>query len=255
MRNFGILLVLGLFLSACVSIRPEESAEIRIAVPTEALARTAEDLFQLDDRGADGVHTILALSGGGAYGAYGAGVLNGLSESGTRPDFDIVTMLRELYTNVTNDDIYIDKGVAGVFSASLYDYTPLRDGIERAVTEELLAKVAAEHAKGRRLYVATTNLDSGELVIWDMGEIATGGRTDPLLHFQKVLRASAAVPVFFEPVYIKPRRGVQLRQAHVDGGLRTPILLRDFLFHTDAPKKELFVIVNDGLHERLAASV
>ncbi|MCP4185957.1 MAG: hypothetical protein GY761_22075 [Hyphomicrobiales bacterium] len=47
------------------------------------------------------------------------------------------------------------------------------------------ARTVNEHAKGRRLYVATTNLDAGELVIWDMGEIANGGRINPVQRFQK----------------------------------------------------------------------
>ena len=33
----------------------------------------------------------LALSGGGADGAYGAGVLNGWTASGTRPEFTVVS--------------------------------------------------------------------------------------------------------------------------------------------------------------------
>ena len=146
-----------------------------------------------------------------------------------------------------------DKGVKGILSDSLFDYTPFKEQIERVVTEELLAKVAAEHAKGRRLYVATTNLDSAELVVWDMGDIASGGRTDPLLHFRKVLRASAAVPIFFEPVYIKPQRGIQLRQAHVDGGLKAAVLVNDFLFRSDTQKKRLYVVINDSLQESSAS--
>jgi len=103
------------------------------------------------------------------------------------------------------------------------------------------------------LFVATTNLDSSELVVWDMGEIASGRRADPLLHFQKVLRASAAVPVFFEPVYIKPTQGIELRQAHVDGGLKAPVLVNDFLFRSKNKTKRLYVIVNDSLLESSAS--
>jgi hypothetical protein len=35
--------------------------------------------------------SVLALSGGGEHGAFGAGLLNGWSESGRRPTFDVVT--------------------------------------------------------------------------------------------------------------------------------------------------------------------
>ena len=115
------------------------------------------------------------------------------------------------------------------------------------------AKIAAEHAKGRRLYVATTNLDAGEAVIWNMGEIATGGRTNSLQHFQKVLRASSAVPGFFPPVYIKPQRGVQLRQAHVDGGVKEPILFSEFMAKSPQKDKHLYMVVN-GTTRRFNAS-
>lgn len=39
----------------------------------------------------EGTPTVLALSGGGEDGAFGAGVLHGWSERGDRPDFDVVT--------------------------------------------------------------------------------------------------------------------------------------------------------------------
>lgn len=36
-------------------------------------------------------YAIIGISGGGANGAYGAGVMNGWTENGTRPEFKIVT--------------------------------------------------------------------------------------------------------------------------------------------------------------------
>ena len=36
-----------------------------------------------------------------------------------------------------------------------------------------LKAVAEEHAKGRRLMIATTNLDTEQAMIWDMGAIAS----------------------------------------------------------------------------------
>ena len=274
MTRFFVLLLAVVFLSSCAAVRPEESELIRGTLPDEAIAaKTATPVGEEGYDDPDDVLSILALSGGGAYGAYGVGVMTGWTETGLRPEFDVVTgvstgalisvfaflgeeydsLLEELYTTVSNADIFIDKGVKGILSDSLFDYTPFKEQIERVVTEELLAKVAAEHAKGRRLYVATTNLDSAELVVWDMGDIASGGRTDPLLHFRKVLRASAAVPIFFEPVYIKPQRGIQLRQAHVDGGLKAAVLVNDFLFRSDTQKKRLYVVINDSLQESSAS--
>ena len=70
----------------------------------------------------------LAVSGGGDDGAFGAGLLNGWSETGTRPEFKMVTgvstgaliapfaflgpsydaALREVYTTMTPDSIFRD---------------------------------------------------------------------------------------------------------------------------------------------------
>lgn len=265
-------------LAGCAQSRPIESAEIRTELPREAVALDSGAALPAAP-GAPAAkagtnpariaenQTILALSGGGADGAYGAGVLVGWSSTGKRPRFDIVTgvstgafmaalafagpkydaQLRDLYTNRSSADIYIDKGAAGLATESLYDDTPLRKEIERVVTKAFLADVAAEHAAGRRLYIATTNLDAGDLVVWDMGQIASGNRADPLLMFQKVLRASAAVPGFFPPVYIKPQKGNEQRQAHVDGGLKAPVLIRSVLFEQPARQRGLYVVINGTL--------
>lgn len=263
MASVAVLAMAGFAVSSC-TIRPKEAAAIRTIQPMEAVDPQRLDVASAERADADGVHTVLALSSGGSDGAYGAGVLYGMTESGQRPQFDVVTgvstgalmavlaflgpeydeKLKEFYTTVSNKDIFRKRGLDAAFADSLYDYTPLKKQIETVVTEELLAKIAAEHAKGRRLYVATTNLDAGELVVWDMGEIANGGRTDPLLHFRKVLRASAAVPGFFPVVYIKPQRGVQLRQAHVDGGVKAPVLVSDIMLASIEKRRELYLVVN-----------
>ena len=265
-------LTLLLAVTSCVAIRPKESVAIRSITPSEAVAinddpnaATEATLMGYRDR-----ISILALSGGGADGAYGVGVLNGWTQTGTRPNFDIVTgvstgalmavfaflgpeydeMLKRLYINQTDSDIFRPRGVAGLLSDSIYDNGPLKLQIEKFVTQDILDKIASEHNSGRRLYVATTNLDAGELVVWDMGLLARGGadgRTNNLQLFQKVLRASAAIPVLFPPVYIKPKRGVQLRQAHVDGGVKAPVLLSDFLFSQPSKTRDVYVIINGSL--------
>ncbi len=260
--NRFTLLVLCLALVACAS-RPEEATTTRTVLPTEAIDPVSPNAVP-STRNRDSSHSILAFSAGGADGAFGAGVMAGWTASGKRPKFDVVTgvstgallavlsflgpqydnLAKELYTSQTNDTIFKSRGLNGLFSDSLYDNSPLKKQIEKHITASLLAEVAAEHNKGRRLYVASTNLDAGQLVIWDMGEIALGGRTNPVQHFQKVLRASAAVPGFFAPVYIKPQRGVQLRQAHVDGGVKEPILYSNFMGSSAAPQKDLYMVIN-----------
>ncbi len=270
-------LIVLLLVVACAS-RPDETAEIRTLTPTEAVdlaqgPSIPETPENYRPGGEDGIHTIVAFSAGGADGAFGAGVLSGWTAHGTRPDFDVVTgvstgallavlaflgpeydpLIEELYTSQTNETIFRKLGLGGLFGDSLYDNKPFQAQLEAVVTEEFVAKIAEEHRKGRRLYVATTNLDAGEVVIWDMGKIAQGGRTNPLQHFQKVLRASAAVPGYFEPVYIKPKRGVQLRQAHVDGGVKEPVVFSKFMARSPAAKKQLFMVIN-GTTRRYNAS-
>ena len=267
--QFLIILFSTAVLTSCV-IRPAESPEYRGVTPTEAVNAGDIEPASAPKAGADGNVEILALSGGGADGAYGVGVLSGWTVQGTRPEFEIVTgvstgalmsvfaflgpqydsLLRTLYLSQTESDIFVERGITGILGDSLYDNTPLKRQIEKYVTASVLRQVAAEHARGRRLYVATTNLDSNELVVWDMGLLASGGgdgRTNSLQLFQKVLRASAAIPVLFPPVYIKPKRGVQLRQAHVDGGVKAPVVLSDFIFQQKAKKRTLYVIINGSL--------
>ncbi|MEM7290720.1 MAG: patatin-like phospholipase family protein [Pseudomonadota bacterium] len=271
--NVAVILVACL-LAACIS-RPQESEAIRTQIPQEAVDPDYVPELPGDTPvvSNDNKHTILALSAGGADGAYGAGVLAGWTAKGTRPSFDVVTgvstgallavmaflgpeydeLTRQLYTTQTNASIFRSRGIGGLFGDSLYDNAPFKAQIERYITKQVIDKVASEHDKGRRLYIATTNLDAGELVIWDMGRIAKGGRSNPLQHFQKVLRASASVPGFFKPVYIKPQRGVQLRQAHVDGGVKEPILFADFMGASALPEKHLYMIIN-GTTRRYNAS-
>lgn len=255
-----------LFVSACAT-RPPESADLRAVDPVGAV--------RLFDAGQRAYHVkstlshqshlqILALSGGGADGAFGAGVLSGWSEAGDRPEFDIVTgvstgalmaamafagpeyddELEEVYTQTESGDIFRNKSLTAVFGDSLLDYTPLKQQIERVIDQALLDKVAREHKKGRRLYVATTNLDAGKLVVWDMGLIAASDHSRRVRIFQKILRASAAIPAFFKPVYIKPDPSREERQMHVDGGVKAPVLIRSFMFAHPARKRTLYVIMN-----------
>ena len=265
-----VILMMTAMLVGCVS-RPAESVNYRDVLPQEAVKLDHHQSNYTPPKytGDKNTEHILALSGGGAYGAYGVGFLEAWTKQGTRPEFDIVTgvstgalmsvfaflgprydgIMRDVYINTDERDIFTQRGVGGLLSDSLYDNTPLKKRIEKYVTPALLKEFADEHAKGRRLYVGTTNLAAGELIVWDMGKIASGGRSNPLQHFQKILRASAAVPGFFPPVYIKPQRGVQLRQAHVDGGVKAPILLNDFLFRSPVKKRKLYVIVNDNISQ------
>ncbi|HVK11711.1 MAG TPA: patatin-like phospholipase family protein [Gemmataceae bacterium] len=191
---------------------------------------------------------VLVLSGGGAYGAYSAGVLAGWTEAGTRPKFDVVTGvstgalvatlaflgaekdadLKRFYTSLSDRDLYVRRSsLSALWGDALADSRPLERLIEREVTADLVAAVAAEHAKGRRLYIGTTHLSSRRLVVWDMGAIASrGGRGDVAL-FRRILLASASIPGFLPPVTIPVEvDGKVTDEMHVDGGVSASLFFR-----------------------------
>lgn len=184
--------------------------------------------------------TLLALSGGSDKGAFGAGLLNGWSRRGGRPSFDLVTgvstgaliapfaflgededaTLRSIYTGIGPKDVYKQRVLSGLFGgSSLLDSKPLARLIARYANAPLIDRIAAEHRKGRRLLVMTTNLDAERAVIWDMGAIAASDAPDRVLLFQKVLLASASIPGAFPPVLIDVTAGRRpIQELHVDGG-------------------------------------
>lgn len=185
--------------------------------------------------------TILALSGGGMNGAFGAGFLCGWTEHGSRPEFDLVTGisagallapfaflgsshdgdLRQIYDELGPNKIFRKKGLLKLLREdSLYDTTPLRHLLEKHVTEELVTEVASEHSKGRRLWVGTANLDAHRPVIWDLGAVAASGRPDAVELFRNILVASSAIPGMFPPVYFDVEAdGKRFDELHVDGGV------------------------------------
>ena len=223
--------------------------------------------------------TCLALSGGGAYGAYQAGLLVGWTESGTRPEFDSVTgvstgalvaglaflgpdydgELRRVYTTLKTEEVYTKKrGLRGLLSDSLADNAPLARQIDDIVTPQVVCRFAAEHRKGRRLYVGTTDLDGRRAVVWDVGAVAARGDPDARELICKLFLASAAIPAFFPPVAIPVEvDGRRLVERHVDGGMTQNLFFRpptvpaeyrsrppaDFLFGSD-----LYVVVAGKLY-------
>ena len=183
---------------------------------------------------------ILALSGGADDGAFGAGLLVGWGERGTRPEFDLVTgvstgaliapfvfvgrdydpQLAEIFVKYRGEDIYKSNILSGVLGGvSVADNAPLARLIEHYVDRRLLGRIAAERSKGRVLLVGTTNLNAQRPVYWDMGKIAQVGSPQALELFRQVLLASAALPGIFPPVHIAVTAGNQtFHEMHVDGG-------------------------------------
>ena len=189
----------------------------------------------------------LAVSGGGDNGAFGAGLLNGWSETGTRPEFKMVTgvstgaliapfaflgpsydaALREVYTSMTPDSIFRARGVsAALFDDAMADTSPLAAIIAKYADEKMFAAIAREYQEGRLLLVGTTDLDSQRPVIWNIGALAVSGKPEALQLFHKILRASAAIPGLFQPVMVDVELdGRKYQEMHVDGGAIAQLFL------------------------------
>jgi len=192
-------------------------------------------------------HNYLAISGGGANGAFGAGLLTGWSKTGTRPEFTMVTgvstgaltapfaflgeayddELRTVYTTTKTGDIVKKRNLVSVaFGDSVADTTPLKMLIEKYIGTEIVAAIAREYRKGRRLYIGTVNLDAGRSVIWDIGAIAASDYPRKMELIHDVLRASAAIPVAFPPVVISVMaEGQRYDELHVDGGTGSQVFV------------------------------
>jgi Patatin-like phospholipase len=211
----------------------------------------------------------LILSSGGEDGAFGAGLLNGLSASGKRPDYSVVTgvstgalmapfafagprydaQLRRAYTQITAADIF----EAGQTPESFIESWPLKELIGKEITPSLLADIAAEHRRGRRLFVITTDLDAERSVVWNMGAIAAHGGEDALNLFRSVLLASSSIPGAFPPVLIAVEaNGKRFQEMHVDGGVggqffAAPAALLASTSDYRLPAKQLYIVINSGL--------
>jgi hypothetical protein len=189
---------------------------------------------------------ILALSGGGAASAFGAGAVAGLTLSGSRPDFAVVTgvsggalvapyaflgpmwdgRLLDALNSATGEKLLQSRGLGAIFGSSLYSGTPLKRLVDAHVTNAMIQAVAREADKGRLLLVATTDVVTGEPVMWDMGSIARNGGPHARTLFRDVLLASASVPGMFPPVIIRvSENGAPYDEAHVDGVAAVPFFV------------------------------
>ena len=189
----------------------------------------------------------LALSGGGANGAFGAGLLVGWTASGTRPTFRIVSgistgaliapfaflgpeydqPLKKFYTTTSTRDILKQRtALSKITGESFTKSDPLRNTLYAIYDEEMVAAIAAEYEKGRRLWIGTTNLDAGRSVIWNIGAIAASGQAGAGKLISEILLASASIPGVFPPVFIDVQAGGQTYdEIHVDGGTASQIFL------------------------------
>jgi predicted acylesterase/phospholipase RssA len=212
----------------------DDAGAINSAMVSEIAAQQKASNNMSPDR------SFLSVSGGGSNGAFGAGLLFGWTAAGTRPEFTVVTgistgsliapfaflgapydeNLKAAYTQISGKDVYKKKGVLRIVgSQSVAENTPLRELVDKYVTDQLVADVAREHARGRRLLIGTTNLDAERPVVWNIGAIASSQEPGRKQLIQDILVASASIPGVFPPVNIKVTAdGHSYDEVHVDGG-------------------------------------
>jgi predicted acylesterase/phospholipase RssA len=237
-------------------------------------ARRPKNLQRLKMASKDGAINILALSGGGAAGAFGAGALVGLTRRGERPPYQLVTgvssgaliapfaflgsdwdaQLIDAFSGAHSQGLLRSRGLAILFHPGIYRSAPLVALVDRFLTKELMEAVAREYATGRMLMVATTDLDKEETVMWDMGAIAAQGGEAARTLFRNVLVASASIPGLFPPVIIHVEdKGIAYDEMHADGGTTVPFFLgSELAFFSSFDPGELagwniYVVVNGQL--------
>jgi len=295
--RFGLLGSTLLLTAGCATIAPRnvlpqaDAAQIElegfhnIRFWGDASAREIQAVMMADASKTEGrlssggerhppVSNLLAISGGAADGAFGAGLLVGWSDVGTRPVFDLVTgvssgaliapfaflgrehdgQLRDIFTKYGRKDIFTYNVHGLIEGSALADDGPLAKLIEKYVDEAFLQEIAKARLNGRILLIATTNLDTQRPVLWDMGRIAISRDRDALGLFRKILLASATLPGVFPPVRIQVRVGGQsYDELHVDGGITRQVFIAPSIFSfashdhqsgRPATKSRLFVIRN-----------
>jgi hypothetical protein len=201
--------------------------------------------------------SYLAISGGGDRGAFAAGFLSGWSKAGTRPEFKLVTgvstgaliapfaflgpeydkNVTAMYTSVSQKDIVAQRFFYSVLlQDALADTTPLARLLKVHVTQALVDAIGAEYAKGRLLFIGTTNLDARRPVVWNITKIAASGKPEGVELLRKIMLASAAIPGAFPPVMLDVEaQGKAYEEMHVDGGATTQL----FVYWAGVRLKEL----------------
>lgn len=283
-RGFAVAAICILFAAGCATVERvayTQKEQIAAVVPGFPDARLWADdpiIAQKSIALAGNVTkqpTILALSGGGADGAFGAGLLSGWTARGNRPQFTIVTgasagaliapfaylgsgydeVLRSAFTSGEMENFLQFDAVSGLVGAGLFKAAPLRALIAKYVDSGTLEAVAQQYRSGRKLFIITTNLDAQRTAIWDMGRIASSGHPKALDLFRSVLEASASIPGIFSPVLIDVEaEGKSFAEMHVDGGVTAnimvvpeAILIANKAVLPAALKPKVYIVINGKL--------
>ena len=152
------------------------------------------------------------MSGGGANGAWEAGVLWGLAHYGNPDDYhwDVVTgisaggfnsvfgvgfepqdvlnmteHISDVWLNFKNEDFYVPREGSFIHNQSLWDTSPMEDTIRGVMNQNPGYK--------KRITIGTAEVNTGEFLEWDQDNTT-------YYDMARVSVASAAVPIFFPPV-------------------------------------------------------
>jgi hypothetical protein len=234
----------------------------------------------LAGRAAPPVLDILILSGGGDWGAFGAGVLKGWGRASgplARPQFDVVTGVStgaliapfafigdeqsidhivKLYRN-PRPDWFRPRNILSFLTggASYGDIPGLEKDINGALDDTMMRRLVDAGKGGRMLGVSTSNLDLGDVRGWDLvAEAKRALETGQPDRVHRILLASSAIPGAFPPRMIDG-------SLYVDGSLTgnilyggrmgredNPAALWEHLYpDTPVPKTRYWVIFNNQL--------
>jgi hypothetical protein len=186
---------------------------------------------------------LLVISGGGDWGAFGAGVLKGwgrVKGDLARPRFDVVTGVStgaliapfaflgddesiervvQFYRNPRSDWAK-PRGMLYFLphNPSFFSLPGLERDLKRAVDLPMLERIVAEGDGGRELIVNTTNVDYGDIRPWDVVDASRAAiaKRNPG-RVQRILLASAGVPGVFPSQMIDD-------SLYVDGAITSNIL-------------------------------
>jgi hypothetical protein len=249
-----LLLAAGLVLTGCgpAMTRPDVERQnllkSRSTGDEEATAAAEKAILRLlqrtkaeyDRQKSPPVINILIVSGGGDWGAFGAGFLKGwlkvpAQNPLAKPEFDVVTGvstgaliapfaflgdegsiddIENLYRN-PHEDWVKQRGILFFLpnNISFAEVPGLEREMRSHITMDLVRRVASAGADGRFVLVNTTNLDDGTSRVFDLGaEAQRAVAENSLERIHNVMLASAGIPGAF------PFRMID-DQLYVDGGV------------------------------------
>ena len=124
-----------------------------------------------------------------------------------------------------------------------------------SITPDLIDAIATQHRTGRRLYIATTSLDTQTQVVWDMGALAQHTDRASRVLFTNILIASSSLPGVFPPVLLTfEHGGLAVSELHADGGTVANLLVvPQSLLSSPTPTvngTHVFILLNSGTTPR-----